>query len=188
MLSRNLSKIECNNRTRRMVGTLIDELVRACDPNLDGNQKAISGNKFENLFREHLFRILADDTGTTKIEVNFKRTTLNYNHILKILLKHVQFAWDNMAAMRHNNGANFDEQIVAEYNEASLLIRSLLNEVLIEPGEISSLYASNMARGWRFTANHEVEAIEVWDPKKLTKLAKPAPVDAMLRLLKDVIR
>ena len=188
-LSRNFGKLPIDKNMKRQVGIFIDELLMASEPNLDGKVISISGRKIEELVREHLYRILDDDSGFDRIEVNFKRANLiGYDFILKQLLKFNQFSWSNISGISLNPDGDFDENMRAEFNEGQLLLRNLISVDLVTPGKLSSVFAANFATEWAFDENGQIQVTETWSPSKLTRLSKPTSVDNILVLLKDELR
>ena len=188
MLSRNFGELPFDRNLRKQTGIFLDELVKACEPNLDGKSNPISGHRIEELVREYWYRILDNDKGAEKIEVNFKKTNISYNYLLKQLLKFNQFSWGNVTGISLNPSGDFDANEKAEAAEAQLLLRNLICTDLVAPGELSSLFAANMATDWKINENGIIVAIEKWDPTKLTRLSKPASPDNILKNLKSEIK
>ena len=159
-----------------------------CDPHLDGRTVSVSGREIEELAREHLHMLLADNNGVTSVEVNFKEIKVRFDYILRTLLKYNTMAWGNMTAISLNKTADFGETVKNEFNEAQLQLRSLVDRDLVEPGALSKLFASSFITNWFVDDKGVIRAIERWDPHSLTRLAKPASVDDMLLHLKNEIR
>lgn len=188
LLSRNLGQLPFNQNMRQQVGIFIDELIKACEPKLDGKITSISGRKIEELVREHWYRILDNDLGAERIEVKFRRSTIGYDLILKQLLKYNQFAWSNVMGMRVNPSGDFDAISRAEYDEALLLLRNLITSELVKPGKLSAMFAADMATDWKIDDKGVICSIETWNPNRLNKLSKPTTVDNILRHLKSELR
>ena len=188
LLSRNFGNLPFTERDREQMGELIDALISESDPNYDGNCFQISGRRIEELVRTHFNRILLNSDGVTRIEVNFRQSKIEFDFQLKTFLKFNQYAWSNVTGIQINKDDEFSTEIMDEFKEAKLLIRNLLTTDLIKPGKISSLFASDMAESWEMDENGVINNTEVWNPSRLTRLAKPAPLDDMLKLLKNEIR
>ena len=188
LLSRNLGRLPFTEEDRKQFGALVDALIAESDPNYDGNCISVSGRRIEEIVRQHFNRILTDNSGATKVEVNFRASKLDFNYQLKTVLKHGQFAWCNVTGMVLNKVDDFDAHIKEELKEAQLLLSSLLNTDLVNPGPMSALFASNMADSWSMDENGVIRNAESWNHSRLTRLAKPAPVDDVIRILRNEIR
>ena len=188
LLSRNFGNLPFGENDREQMGELIDALILESDPNHDGSCRQVPGRRIEELFRTHFNRILLNNDGANRIEVNFRQSRIEFDFQIKTFLKFCQYAWSNVTGIQINKTDSFEADIMEEFKEANLFIRNLLTTDLLMPGKISSLFASDMAQSWEMNESGVIIVTELWDPSRLTRLAKPAPVDDMLKVLKNEIR